>query len=150
MAQYKTHTTVNIVLFLPLAIWGLIYFYHPSLDLLTLFGVGFLYSTLFMNPDMDLANKIKLLSIRGILSLPFRFYSLIFKHRGISHSPILGTATRILWLTGFVYLLFYICNISLFNKVDLKTLIRNTSFLFVISGIALADICHLFLDFKKH
>ena len=47
---------------------------------------------------MDLANKIKFRSWRGILTLPFRGYALFFRHRGISHSFLFGTLTRVLWL----------------------------------------------------
>ena len=49
-----------------------------------------------MNPDLGLVHKIKLFSLRGFITLPFRGYSKIFKHKGISHSFLLGSFTRII------------------------------------------------------
>jgi uncharacterized metal-binding protein len=149
MAQYKTHTTFNIFIALPLILCGLFHFFKPSHDLLIIFSLCFIYATLFMNPDMDLANKIKLFSIKGLLTLPFRGYSLIFKHRGISHWFLLGSITRILWLSCFLYLILYLLDISLLHKKELISILENDYFLYGFFAIVLADFCHLILDFKK-
>ncbi|OGN66749.1 MAG: hypothetical protein A2888_02825 [Chlamydiae bacterium RIFCSPLOWO2_01_FULL_28_7] len=99
-----------------------------------------------MNPDMDLANKIKLFSLRGILTLPFRGYSLIFKHRGISHSPIFGTFTRICYLGGFFYLLIFFLDAPHINKTIFFNILKSQSFLYGFFGIFFADLSHLVLD----
>ena len=104
-----------------------------------------------MNPDLDLIHQIKLFSLRGLLTLPFRFYSKIFKHRGLSHSIIFGTATRILWLSGVALLLFYVAYRTIPTE---KTFLYYLNYykLYVIyglAGIVLADWCHLALDYQK-
>jgi len=151
MAQYKTHSAFNIFLALPLFLWGIFYFFKPSYELILTFGVCFIYATLYMNPDLDLANKIKLFSIRGILTLPFRFYSLIFSHRGISHTFFLGTVTRVTWLGGFFYGILFLLDKPFLHKNELISLLKSDYFLYGFSAIVLADFCHLILDFKhKH
>ena len=99
--MYKEHAQFNLLIALPLLLAAGYFFLHPKRDLLLIFGGTFAYSTLFMNPDMDLANQIRLFSLRGFFSLPFRSYSKFFSHRGLSHNLLLGSATRILWLMGW-------------------------------------------------
>jgi len=148
MAQYKTHSTFNIFLALPLFLWAILYFFHPHLNLLITFASCFIYATLFMNPDLDVANKIKLFSLRGLLTLPFRGYSMIFRHRGLSHSFIFGTATRVLWLGGFFYGILFALDKPFFKKNELLAILQSDYFLYGFSAIVLADFCHLILDFK--
>ena len=148
MALYKTHATFNIVVALPLLIWAGIYFLNPTLGQLIIFAATFAYATLFMSPDLDLANKIKLFSLRGLLSLPFRGYSRLFRHRGLSHSLFFGTLTRILWLGALLYLILFLFRRELPNQTQVLILLKNPSFLFGLTGIALADMCHLLLDIK--
>ncbi|NGX36820.1 MAG: hypothetical protein K1000chlam1_01673 [Candidatus Anoxychlamydiales bacterium] len=149
MAQYKTHSAFNIFLALPLFLWGMVYFFNPTYNLIGIFTGCFIYGTLFMNPDLDLANKIKLVSIRGLLTLPFRSYSMIFRHRGISHSFFLGTLTRVAWLSGFFYAILFILDKPFLHKNELISIVKSDYFLYGFFGIFLADFCHLILDFKS-
>ncbi|MBN2479682.1 MAG: DUF2227 family putative metal-binding protein [Parachlamydiales bacterium] len=148
MAQYKTHASFNILLALPAIIWGMIYFFHPALNLLIIFIGCYIYATLFMNPDLDIANKIKFFSIRGLLSIPFRSYSMIFRHRGISHSIFLGTISRVLWLAAILFLILFLINRSTPKQNDIYSLIKNEKFIYGFFGIFLADFCHILLDLK--
>ena len=148
MALYKTHATFNIVVALPLLICAGIYFLNPTKSQLIIFAATFAYATLFMSPDLDLANKIKLFSFRGLLTLPFRGYSRFFKHRGLSHSLFFGTLTRILWLGVLLYLILFLFGRHLPDRDQVLALLKNPRFLFGLTGIALADICHLLLDIK--
>ena len=113
MSSYKQHTRFNLFIALPILLIGVAYFIHPHRYLMITFAASFAYATLFMNPDLDLANQIRLLSLRGILSLPFRSYARCFSHRGLSHHIIFGSLTRILWLSGWFALIFFICYQSL-------------------------------------
>ncbi len=151
MSQYKTHTKFNLFLALPLLLAGLFYFIHPQREYAITFAGTFIYSTLFMNPDMDLAHQIKLKSLRGILSLPFRLYSRVFKHRGLSHSLVFGSITRILWLSAFALLIFYLTNQMLPSKTSfVRFFHRHEPFIiFGFCGVFIADLCHLLLDMKK-
>lgn len=148
MAGYKTHTLFNLLIPLPLAAGSIYLFVNSDPVYLSLFSGFFIYGTLFMSPDMDLAEKIKLFSLRGLLSLPFRFYSLFFRHRGLSHSLWFGTLTRILWLFGFCCLLLYLYGHALPTKKGLLLLLKTyqKELAFAFSGLFFADFSHLLLD----
>lgn len=151
MPNYKTHANFNILLALPAAAAGIYYLCAPPIPLLAVFAGTFCYSTLFMSPDLDLIHQIKLFSLRGLLTFPFRFYSKFFKHRGISHSFLFGTATRLLWLGGLSVLIVYLTYqviptekqfLSYFNEYEPYVL-------YGLAGVVFADWCHLTLDFLK-
>ncbi|MCP5492031.1 MAG: DUF2227 family putative metal-binding protein [Chlamydiales bacterium] len=148
MAQYKTHAKFNLFIALP-SFSLIVYFYFTQdVRLLSIFIAAFAYSTLFMNPDLDLAHQIKFLSIRGVLTSPFRLYSKIFSHRGFSHSIVFGTLSRLLFLAVLALLCMWIytqANPSL-NGVWSFILNHQTPLLYAFSGIFLADLSHLALD----
>jgi uncharacterized metal-binding protein len=152
MSSYKGHCFFNILLTLPAMIAAQYYLLHPKPVLLFTFVTTFLYTTFFMSPDLDLVHNIKLFSLRGFFSIPFRAYSKIFKHRGISHSFIFGSLTRIAWLVGIGCLFFYCVY---------RTFPTQASFLhywhcyrpfclYALAGICIADWSHLLLDLKRH
>ena len=149
MAKYKTHSAFNIFLALPATLWALIYFFNPSYPFLIVFILCFIYSTLYMNPYLDLANQIRLFSIRGILTLPFRGYAYIFKHRGISHSFFLGTVSRVAYLGGFFFLILLALDKPFFNQKEFLKILKSEYFIYGFSGILVADFCHLMLDVKR-
>ncbi|HEV3269026.1 MAG TPA: DUF2227 family putative metal-binding protein [Candidatus Rhabdochlamydia sp.] len=147
MANYKIHTGFNLFLMLPILIGLGYYFLQPSEKALIIFTATFIYATLFMSPDLDLVHKIKLFSLRGLLTLPFRGYSKIFKHRGISHSLLLGSFTRIIWLSSLLFLFSFSFSFS----ENLLSFYKHfkTYFIYALIGICLADWSHLLLDVKK-
>lgn len=153
MAKYKTHSAFNIIFVLPISIFILTHYLNVDTQNLFFYGMAFIYSTLFMNPDMDLAKKIKTFSIRGILTLPFKLYSQIFRHRGISHTFPFGTISRIIFLLLFiVFILFLTKTLFFFSTETYKTFfLENRVMLFYLFlGICIADISHLFLDLKDY
>ncbi len=148
MSNFKTHTRINLILALPLLLGGAYYFFSPKPIELVTFGCCFIYGTLFMSPDVDLASQIKLFSIRGLFTLPFRSYALFFRHRGLSHSLIFGTLTRVIWLglhaLLFAYLVYQI-------QPDKQTFWKFIQYykayiIFGVSGLFLADTAHLAVD----
>lgn len=151
MAMYKTHTKFNLFIALPILLGAMYYFLHPSRELMITFAGVFTYSTLFMSPDLDLAHQIRLKSIRGILSLPFRLYSKVFTHRGLSHNIILGSFTRIIWLLLFGALAFLIIFKTLPSTGNLLKFYKHYQpfILYSLAGICLADWGHLLLDMKE-
>jgi len=151
MAMYKQHAQFNLFIALPILLGAMYYFLHPTRELMLTFAGTFAYSTLFMNPDLDLANQIKLFSIRGILTLPFRSYAKFFSHRGLSHHLILGSFTRILWLLAWGALGFLLIYKTLPQKKDLLKVYFQYQpfFLYSLAGICLADWGHLLLDMKE-
>ncbi|MCB1110968.1 MAG: DUF2227 family putative metal-binding protein, partial [Chlamydiia bacterium] len=127
------------------------YFLHPPRDLMLTFAGTFAYTTLFMSPDMDLATNIRLKSIRGVLSLPFRSYAKVFSHRGLSHHPIFGSFTRIVWLLAWGALAFLIVYKSLPSQKSLLKFykLHEMFILYALGGICFADWGHLLLDLKE-
>jgi uncharacterized metal-binding protein len=151
MAMYYGHVRFNLFLALPVFLGAAYYFLHPSRDLMITFAAVFSYSTLFMNPDLDLANQVKLFSIRGLLTLPFRSYATFFSHRGISHNVVLGSLSRILWLAAWGGLIFLVMYKTLPTKATLYKYYRHYQpfILYSLAAICLADWCHLLLDRKE-
>ncbi len=140
MPSYRTHVSVNLFLALPLSLAAMKYTAQSPLADMAIFSAAFIYGTLFLHPDLDLVRNTPLFSLKGLLTLPFRPYSYLFRHRGISHMPIIGTLTRILWLAA-LFCLFY----CLINK-PLPRLQETSSLLLAFIGLASADLVHLILD----
>lgn len=151
MPSYRTHNNFNLLLILPLVATGVYLYLNPTHLQLGIFIASFVYATLFMSPDVDVANKIKLLSLRGLFSIPFKSYAFFFKHRGISHSLILGTLTRVVWLFLFVALLLYGLDQWVFVKDHTTSFVKlyKKELLFAFAAIFIADAAHVFLDRLK-
>lgn len=151
MANYQTHTKFNICIALPIFLLIFFFFLHPPVFGLLLFSLSFVYSTLFMNPDVDISYKIRIFSLRGILTLPFRTYCLFFRHRGLSHSYMYGSFTRIIWLFGSILFVFYLCHKTVPSLQECLSFFHRykISLSYIFSGICLADWCHLLLDRKR-
>ncbi len=148
MSNYRTHTKINLFFTFPVLLFIGALLTLPEAKYVWTFAISFLYATFFMTPDLDLANSIRLLSLRGLFSVPFRSYAFIFRHRGMSHSLLLGTLTRLCWLflhaIGFLYL-FY--NIKPTN-IDFIPYCQSfqTYFLYSLAGVFLADASHILVD----
>ena len=148
MPCYKTHCRYNTLFFLPITILVLNYFFCLSITSNAIFSASYLYATFVMTPDVDVANKIKLLSLRGIVSMPFILYAKIFRHRGLSHRIIIGSITRVLWLILCVFIIFLIFKIGhIFTSSFTKYILEHKQFIIsAIAGIIIADFFHLSLD----
>ena len=151
MALYRTHTKFNLFIGFPIISYSIFFLFHPGINYYLSFAICFIYSSLFMNPDMDLAHKIKLFSLKGLMTLPFRLYSRFFHHRGISHSILFGTLTRVLFLfILYLGILFLFDSSSISQKLYLNFWDANKIYLiYGFGGLFTADLCHLLLDFKK-
>ncbi|MDN3504191.1 MAG: DUF2227 family putative metal-binding protein [Rhabdochlamydiaceae bacterium] len=150
MSNYRSHTLFNLFFLLPLSTLSVFYFFVPSRFNLLLYIGTFTYATCFMTPDADIANKIKLLSLRGVMTLPFRPYSMLFSHRGISHIPIIGTLTRIGWICGCFFLIYtFIYNHTFsFHPIIEFYHTHTLSIHYTLSALFVSDIGHLILDKK--
>ena len=146
MPSYRTHVSVNLCLGLPLSLAALKYTVQSTPTDVCAFIFAFSYGTLFLHPVVDLARNVRLLSLKGLLTLPFRPYSYLFRHRGISHMPLIGTITRILWLIGFLALLFHCLDWAM---PSLHSYWKEPYVWFGIGGLAVADLFHVLLDSVK-
>lgn len=108
MPKGVTHDKFNI--FVGSFILGLMVGRQLSFWIILSFLSGHCISTFIFSPDSDFMPKAR----TGPLQYFLYPYSLFFKHRGISHSLILGTLTRVIYsilmLGGIIYV---------FNKIGL-------------------------------
>ena len=58
---------------------------------------SYLFSSLMLSPDMDLARSDPQ-NRWGVLRVLWRPYAALFHHRGLSHNPIFGPLTRVAYL----------------------------------------------------
>jgi uncharacterized metal-binding protein len=142
MPAYRTHVTLNLFLGLPLTLAAIKYTVLTTpIDTIS-FVAAFIYGTFFLHPDLDLARQTRLFSLKGLLTLPFRPYSYLFHHRGISHMPLIGTLTRVLWLIVFFGILF-----SCFDWAYPDIIPWDAPYVwFGLAGLTVADLFHVLLD----
>jgi len=74
---------------------------HPFL---ASFVGSYLFSMLFLSPDLDLSRS-RAFRRWGILRWLWIPYTHLFRHRGLSHRLILGPLSRVLYLTAIVGLI---------------------------------------------
>jgi uncharacterized metal-binding protein len=152
MSDYAGHTKFNLLLLLP-ASGAIALVVGLPLQSAVIAAATFAYGTLFMSPDLDLAYQIRLFSLRGFLSLPFRSYARLFSHRGLSHNPFFGTLTRIGWLVMWIVFGLFLWNLAaptlhLRPARPFEEYLRlyKPQLLCALAGLFLADLGHLFLD----
>jgi uncharacterized metal-binding protein len=153
MPSGKTHLRIELFV-LPLCVALL--FAAESYKVITvsweemaIFAGAYLFSSLMLSPDLDLRHNRsrRRWGPLGFLWIP---YTKIFKHRGVSHSLIFGTLTRLGYL-GLIALLIAL-GLSYFNvwaipfdalrtfSIDLKL------FSFLLAGLWLPNILHTLTD----
>jgi uncharacterized metal-binding protein len=77
-----------------------------SYDLLGAFTLSFLVGTFLVTPDLDLAeNKVRPKDNWGLLRWLWIPYGKMFKHRGLSHTWLLGPLTRLLYIFAWLIIL---------------------------------------------
>jgi len=155
MSRGKTHLRFNLLV--GSIITGLLFGLGLKWIIVVSFVAGYLFSTLIFSPDSDLNLSKKASWLRPIL-YP---YSLLFKHRGLSHNIFLGTLTRLVYglVVVFVfYLVLYkmgyleqtpvsgwhhfIGFLRGYNYGD--PIYQGVTWIFI--GMVMADWGHIFLD----
>ncbi len=155
MALGKTHDGIN--LFIGMVATGLLigigldYFSWP------LFLFGWLFSTLIFSPDTDLMPKKR----SGPLQFVLYPYSILFKHRGVSHGLLFGTLTRVIYGIVLGGLLVFVLSKMGYLDLEARTywqrlfeffseynyqlpVYRSVTWLYI--GLAFADACHIIVD----
>lgn len=103
MPSGKTHNLINLVCFGVLSsgvvLGQLIGALHVSFAQSLLFSACYMIGTFFLSPDLDLAsgnvNSKRYWGALGFLWVP---YSKLFRHRGMSHTWVVGPLTRLIYL----------------------------------------------------
>ena len=157
MPSGKTHTRIDLLM-LALLIGGAAYFREflsgvfgrdELVEYGAVFVVAYLFGSFLLSPDMDLhtSNPMK---NWGMLRFLWRPYAALFKHRGLSHVPIVGTLTRVLYLSLLGYVVFAVVN-ALFDLGwqmawrDLERIDRR-ALIWALCGLCLPDLFHILAD----
>lgn len=132
MPSGKTHTAINVTTVIFVLV--IAFFVRELCQPLFLCTIGFLFSTFFLNPDLDIwrSNVSKRWKFFRLYWYP---YTLLFKHRGYSHHIVIGPTSRILYLLLPVFFFYH--------RIP-QEIIKES--LLVILGIWLADFLHILLD----
>ena len=113
------------------------------------FALAYLFGTFLLSPDMDLA-KSDPMSNWGLLRFVWRPHVQVFKHRGISHVPVLGTLTRVLYLLAMIYILSAVASacFDLRWRLSFRDLLDVdwTGVLWGLCGLCLPDLFHVLAD----
>jgi uncharacterized metal-binding protein len=122
VASGRTHENINLVaLGLVIAAYVFARFLYQPYSLENAlpraarmtFLVSYLVGTFLVTPDLDLAkNSVRAKNNWGLLGLLWVPYGKLFRHRGLSHSWILGPLTRLLYM-GLIALLFIVVTMTL-------------------------------------
>ncbi len=163
MSSGKFHDKVNLIAGSTFS--GILIGLEQPVFAIGSFTSGWLIATFIFSPDTDTMPKKR----TGPLQFFLYPYSLMFKHRGLSHSFLWGTLIRVLYGVILFGIILFILNkmghISYSGK-DYAQFIKNFIFSWDFSllsyqavtwffvGMLLADIHHYFLDiivslFKK-
>ena len=162
--NYKGHLALNATVLCGLHYFGVKYEIAEKDQLL--FAGGYIFSTFFLSPDLDLfySTASKNWKILRVLWWP---YSKLMKHRGLSHSLFLSTLSKLSYMTIVVLAIYLLALIGLvyvaegeiiFNSgyilLDLKSLIQTSFSLFikhwpliryVLLGVWVSDLVHILL-----
>ncbi len=155
MSSGKTHDYLNMTAGALLA--GVMIGASWPAIVITPFVAGWLVATLIFSPDADVMPKKRTKILRLIL-YP---YSIIFKHRGLSHSLLFGTITRIFYAVVVFGLFVFV--LSKMGYIDFGThnylaylghfvvnynydLVAYKAVTWLYLGMFGADLLHLLLD----
>lgn len=96
MPSGRTHLRIELFL-LPVFVTLFYLFVDASGAAVVLFAGAYLCSSLWLSPDLDLRQN-ETRRRWGLLGFVWMPYTKIFKHRGVSHSLLFGTLTRLGYL----------------------------------------------------
>jgi uncharacterized metal-binding protein len=152
LASGRTHDIINLVALPPF-----LYYLHPS-DFIG-FTSGYLVGTFFLSPDNDLYHSIPNKRWK-FLKFIWKPYVKLFSHRGLSHMPILGIISKLLYIfivtAVFVLILKLIFHFSFaegekfldssLENLNFKEIVLNSFSVSFFIGLILAEIVHITTD----
>ncbi|WKN33231.1 DUF2227 family putative metal-binding protein [Porifericola rhodea] len=154
MASGKEHT-LGTILLTPLT--GLFAWHLSQGDqAITILASTGCLSGIFISPDLDMQTRTvsETTLVRWSWTIGYIWiflwypYALFFKHRGISHCPLVGTCTRLLYMVGYAFLLQEILRHTMDIEGHLMYWLKNHAITLSIfsAGLAISDIGHWFMD----
>ncbi len=152
MASGNTHDFLNLAT-LPIFLYGVPHEYFLY------FGSAYVITTILLSPDIDLHHS-KPSKRWKILKWFWHPYRMFFKHRGMSHFPIIGTLSRLLYaLVLVIFLYFVIIGIMSFAHYshafikssdtilhNIKSRITEEDIFWFVMGAIVSDLMHIFWD----
>ncbi len=100
-------------------------------------------SSVILSPDLDNSYsmaRLRLTRRGGLVAQAWcTVYDRLFRHRGLSHVPVIGTLTRLAWLVGPLAILAFLCYLS-------PPPVEWWPVLWWMGGLMLADILHVAMD----
>jgi uncharacterized metal-binding protein len=114
----KTHDAINAAV-LTIVLAGFYYALREGIDpiinyvdgyTIVAFSAAYIFATLFLSPDLDIDSKPY--QRWGVLKGLWWPYKEIFKHRGMSHHPVIGPLSIVLNLIAIVAAVFLIAGIN--------------------------------------
>ena len=154
MASGRTHDLINLVAFPPI-----VYYLKP--DNFWAFTAGYLVGTFFLTPDNDLYHSHPNKRWK-FLRFIWKPYVILFSHRGISHMPIFGILTKLIYLAVVFLVFYFFLSISLhfvypegekilyknFSETgsNIQNIIKNPFVISFLVGLFLSEIVHIITD----
>ncbi|MGD1894816.1 MAG: DUF2227 family putative metal-binding protein [Cyclobacteriaceae bacterium] len=154
MASGRTHNVGTLVL-TPVVAWAA--WELGQHDVLTtwLAGIG-CFCGIFISPDLDMRQRTvsETTLLRWSLGIGYIWiflwypYAMLFRHRGISHTPIIGTVTRVLYLLAIAVLVQYLAHTFAAAQWSIWDWVKEYQrFIAIfIGGLAISDLGHWVLD----
>jgi len=157
LASGRTHDIINL-----LALPPLVYYLKPS-DYIG-FSTGYLIGTFFLSPDNDIYHSLPNKRWK-FLKVLWKPYTKLFSHRGISHLPVVGVLSKLLYL----FFIFFVIVLSVYillgyfypegkkavSKIAIDySYLTSPFFVSFLVGLFLSEIIHILTDivyslFKK-
>ena len=155
MPSGKTHTKIDLFVLI-LIVGGVLYHRTYFVDLLgedklwtyiAAFSGAYLFGTLLLSPDLDL-DRCRSSNNWGIFRFLWSPYARAFKHRGLSHVPIFGTLTRVLYLLLLIGIVVLVVRFVFGRSVSFPSLKRTDIRLVaaLAAGLCLSDLLHIAAD----
>jgi uncharacterized metal-binding protein len=152
MALGKTHDLVNLTA-LPL------FLYLLPKETMIPFALGYVAGTFLLSPDLDLPRSRPSRRWRCLrwFWLPYQTLS---RHRGVSHTPLLGTVLRLTYMVLAVLFLYFtlVGFVSVIDKgagyllsgwnpfETLDRIFRSREAVYFVAGLICADVVHILMD----
>ncbi|MGQ9735872.1 MAG: metal-binding protein [Thermaceae bacterium] len=156
MPSGRAHEAINLTV---LGLGGVIYLGSTPQDswgnpAVLAFALSYLVGTFLITPDLDLAERqVRAKKRWGLLGVLWWPYGVLFRHRGLSHTWVIGPLTRLLYLGLVLYVLwvflkslfFYLVGEELMFRFDLPPGSKDL-WLPALSGYYLSQWLHLVAD----
>jgi len=122
MPSGRTHLCIELLAFVPSLVGCAALWRNDVLGEgeVVAFGSAYLFSSLFLSPDLDLRGSAAARRWGAARAL-WSPYAAIFRHRGLSHHILLGPLTRIAYLGGVVTVPFWFVERVLARPLSLRS-----------------------------